>query len=179
MPPDLPDPASALGRISTDGQEIVRPFMCEIRSISACLEELARFRANVLGITGPQWMILMAVAYLGKEKGVSVNAVSKLMHVDPSFITTHSKLLEKSGFLRRKSCASDARVVQMWLTAKTRKHFASLAPREAQDELALDEFGVDGSSEFIAKLATLRHRLEKTRSGIQRAKRSIVRNEAR
>lgn len=162
---------------------MVRPFMWEIRSISACLEELAKFRANVLGITGPQWMILMAVAYLGKQDGISVNMVSKLMHVDSSFVSTHSKLLEKNGFLRRRSCASDARVVQMTLTAKTRKHLATLAPRqEALGELAFDEFGVDGSSEFVTKLATVRHRLEKvrheSRSGAPRTKRTIVRNEA-
>ncbi|MGY3533352.1 DNA-binding MarR family transcriptional regulator [Bradyrhizobium embrapense] len=168
MPPDLPNPATAPYRISTDGQEIFRPFMWEIRSISACLEELAKFRANMLGITGPQWMILMAVDYLGKEKGVSVNLVSRLMHVDPSFVTTHSKLLEKKGFLRRKPSTADARVVQMSLTAKTRKHLASLTPREeAQDIQAFDEFGPDGSSEFITGLAAVRHRLEKARSGIQ------------
>ncbi|WP_375784686.1 MarR family winged helix-turn-helix transcriptional regulator [Bradyrhizobium sp. Pha-3] len=183
MPPDLPGAASALGSISPDGQEMVRPFMWEIRSISAYLEELAKFRADVLGITGPQWMILMAVAYLDRKNGVAVNEVSKLMHVDASFVTTQSKLLEKNGFLRRKSSASDARVVQMSLTAKTRKHLSTLAPRqEALDELAFDEFGVNGSSEFITKLAAVRHRLEKarheSRSGVLRTKRTTVRNDA-
>ncbi|MGX1350866.1 DNA-binding MarR family transcriptional regulator [Bradyrhizobium elkanii] len=182
MPPDLPGPANALGSISTDELETIRPFMWEIRSISAWLEELARSRADVLGITGPQWMILMAVAYLGKENGVPVNMVSKLMHVDPSFVTTHSKPLEKNGFLRRKHCASDARVVQMTLTAKTRKRLASLAGQEALDELASDEFGVNGSSEFIAKLAAVRRRLEKvyreSGSGLSKTKRTFVRNDA-
>ncbi|MGY3573380.1 MarR family winged helix-turn-helix transcriptional regulator [Bradyrhizobium sp. USDA 4504] len=183
MPPDLPGLASALESVSTEGLEPARPFMWEIRSISACLEELARFRAYVLGITGPQWMILMAVAYLGKENGVSVNLVSKLMHVDPSFVTTHSKVLEKSGFLRRKHCASDARVVQMTLTAKTRKRLLTLAPQQqGLDELASDEFGVSGSNEFITKLAAVRHRLEKVRresvSGLPKTKRTTVRNDA-
>ncbi|QOZ24228.1 MarR family transcriptional regulator [Bradyrhizobium sp. CCBAU 51753] len=181
MASDLPGPASALGNISSDGQEPVRPFVWEIRSISACLEELARFQANALGITGAQWMILMAVAYLGKEDGVPVNVVSKLMHVDPSFVTTHSKLLEKNGFLRRKHCASDARVVQMTLTAKTRKRLASMARQEALDEFDSGEFGVDGSSEFIAKLAAVRHRLERirreNRSGLPKTKRTAVRND--
>lgn len=99
MPPDLPDPASALGCIYTDGDDIVRPFMWESRSIHACLAELASFPA-MLGITGPRWTILMAVTYLGREKGVPVNLASRLMHVDPSFVTTHSRLLEKNGLLR-------------------------------------------------------------------------------
>ncbi|MDI3566962.1 hypothetical protein [Bradyrhizobium sp. Arg816] len=60
----------------------------------------------------------MAVAYLGIEKGVPVNLVSRLMHVDPSFVTTHSKLLEKNGLLRHKSSANDTWILQMSLTAK-------------------------------------------------------------
>ncbi|WP_345944124.1 MarR family transcriptional regulator [Bradyrhizobium sp. NBAIM02] len=76
----------------------------------------------MLGITRPRWTILMAVNYLGKEMRVPVNLVSRLMLVDPSFVTTHSKLLEKNGLLRHKSSADDARIGQMSLTAKTRKH---------------------------------------------------------
>lgn len=51
--------------------------MWEIRSINVCLEELRQFQANMLGITGPQWMILMALADLERENGVPVNVVSK------------------------------------------------------------------------------------------------------
>ena len=66
------------------------------------LEEIRQFWAKTLGISGPQWMILMAMADLDKADGVPVNVVSKLLHVDPSFVTTQSKLLEKKGFLRRR-----------------------------------------------------------------------------
>ncbi|MCP3368778.1 hypothetical protein [Bradyrhizobium cajani] len=52
----------------------------------------------MLAITGPRWAILMAVTYLGREKRVvPANLVSRLMHVDSSFVMTHSKLLEKNG----------------------------------------------------------------------------------
>ncbi|SCB54861.1 hypothetical protein GA0061098_103139 [Bradyrhizobium shewense] len=113
----------------------------------------------------------MVVTYLGREKGVPVNLVSRLMHVAPSFVTTHSKLLEKNGLMRHNSSAKDARIQQMSLTAKT-LHLATLAPRQAaQDELAFDESGVDRSSERTAKPATVRHRLERARSGIQKTKR--------
>ncbi|MGL9621611.1 MarR family transcriptional regulator [Bradyrhizobium sp. U531] len=101
-----------------------------------CLEELRQFRGDVLGITGPRWMILMALTELDREGGVPVNVVAKLMHVEPSFVTSQSKLLEKNGFLRRKPCARDGRVAKMSLTDKTFKHLASVA---AQQE-ALDEF---------------------------------------
>ncbi|WP_346659750.1 MarR family transcriptional regulator [Bradyrhizobium sp. 200] len=138
--------------------------MWEIRSINLCLEELRQFQANVLGITGPQWMILMALTDLDRENGVPVNVVSKLMHVDPSFVTTQSKLLEKKGFVRRKPCKSDARVVQMSLTNKTYKHLASVAAQqEALDEFVFRDSGIHALTEFANRLAAIRHRLKKAR----------------
>ena len=93
-----------------------------IASISVHLEELRHFWAKTLGISGPQWMIIVALSDLDRGDGVPVNAVSKMLHVDPSFVTTQSKLLEKKGFVRRKPSNEDARIVKMSLTDKTCKH---------------------------------------------------------
>ncbi|UPK05839.1 MarR family transcriptional regulator [Bradyrhizobium sp. 170] len=164
MPSDLPNRPRVVDNPSAESQELARQFMWDIRSINVCLEELRQFQANVLGITGPQWMILMALADLDRENGVPVNVVSRLMHVDSSFVTTQSKLLEKKGFLRRKPSTSDARVVQMSLTDKTYKHLASLAAQQdALDEFVFGEFGVRELAEFANRLTALRHRLEKAR----------------
>ncbi len=109
-------------------------------------------------------MILMALTELDRENGVPVNVVSKLMHVDPSFVTTQSKLLEKKGFLRRRTSTSDARVVQMSLTDKTCKHLASVAAQqELLDKFVFGDFGLHELSEFANRLTALRHRLEKAR----------------
>jgi len=107
-------------------------------------------------------MILMALADLDKGEGVSVKAVSKILHVDPSFVTTQSKMLEKKGFMRRRTSEEDARVVQMSLTDKTYKQIASLAAqREALDAFIFAEFSDRELDEFNAKLAALTRRLEK------------------
>jgi MarR family transcriptional regulator, organic hydroperoxide resistance regulator len=149
---------------SQESQEVVRQFMWEISSIYAYLQEIRQFQAKLLGITGPQWTILMALADLDKQQGVPVNVVSKLMHVDSSFITTQSKLLEKKGFLRRKSSAHDARVVQMSLTDKTYKHLASVvAQQKALDKFVFGEFGVRELTDFTSRLTAIKYRLQKAR----------------
>lgn len=149
---------------SAKNQEVVRRFIWEIASISVHLEELRQFWARALGISGPQWMILMALADLDKADGVPVNVVSKMLHVDPSFVTTQSKLLEKKGFLRRRPSATDARVVQMSLTDRTYKHLASLAAQqEALDEFIFEEFDDRALTEFTDRLTALKNRLEKAR----------------
>jgi len=71
-------------------------------------------------------------------------------------------MLEKKGFMRRKTSEEDARVVQMSLTDKTYKHLAGLASE--QDELnsfIFAEFSDRELSEFAGKLAALKNRLEK------------------
>src|SRR5262249_27994510 len=142
-------------------QEAIKRFTWEIASINVYLEELRQFWARTLGVSGPQWMILMALSDLDKSDGVPVNVVSKLLHVDPSFVTTQSKLLEKEGFLRRKPSLNDARVVQMSLTDKTRKHLAGLAERQQTlAEFIFEEFGDRELTEFTTRLTALKNRLE-------------------
>ena len=143
-------------------QDAIRRFSWEIASISAHLEELRHFWAKTLGISGPQWMIVVALADHDQGDGVAVNVVSKMLHVDPSFVTTQSKLLEKKGFVRRKPAAEDARIVKMSLTDKTRKHLATLASQqETLNEFIFAEFSNSEMTELTDKLGTLKRRLEK------------------
>ena len=143
-------------------QDAVRRFTWAIAAINVHMEELRYFWAKAIGISGPQWMILMALADLDEADGVPVNVVSKKLHVDPSFVTTQSKLLEKKGFVRRKGSTEDARVVHMSLTDKTRKHLAGLAAQqEALNEFIFAEFDNRALDDFTGKLTALQNRLEK------------------
>ena len=147
---------------STKNQDLVRRFAWEVASINVHLQELRYFWAKTLGISGPQWMILMALADLDKGDGVPVKVVSKMLHVDSSFVTTQSKLLEKKGFMRRKTSENDARVVQMSLTDKSYKHIASLAAQQEElNNFIFAEFNDRDLSEFTDKLTALKARLEK------------------
>jgi DNA-binding MarR family transcriptional regulator len=142
----------------------MRRFTWVIASINVYLEELRYFWAKTLGISGPQWMILMALADMDRDDGVPVNVVSKKLHVDSSFVTTQSKILEKKGFLRRRTSSEDARVVQMSLTDKTYKHLANLAAQqEALNEFIFAELSGQQLDELTNVLSNLENRLEKAR----------------
>src|SRR4051812_17504684 len=141
---------------------MVRRFSWEIASINVHLQELRSFWAKALGISAPQWMILTALADLDQGEGVPVKVVSKMLHVDPSFVTTQSKMLEKKGFMRRKTSKADARVVQMSLTDKAYKYIASLAAQQEEvSNFIFGEFSDQELDEFIGKLEALKNRLEK------------------
>lgn len=142
--------------------DIARQFAWEIAAINVHLQEIRYFWAKALGVSGPQWMILMALADLDQGDGVSVKVVSKMLHVDPSFVTTQSKMLEKKGFMRRKTSGDDARVVQMSLTDKTYKYIAGLASQQEElNRFIFGEFSERELSDFTGKLASLKNRLEK------------------
>jgi MarR family transcriptional regulator, organic hydroperoxide resistance regulator len=142
--------------------DIARQFAWEIAAINVHLQEIRYFWAKALGVSGPQWMILMALADLDQGEGVSVKVVSKMLHVDPSFVTTQSKMLEKKGFMRRKTSDDDARVVQMSLTDKTYKYIAGLASQQEElNNFIFGEFSERELGEFTSKLASLKNRLEK------------------
>ena len=85
------------------------------------VEELRHFWARALGIAGPQWLILMAVADLEDDSGVPDYAVANLLQVHASFVRTQSSTLEKRGFLRRQ-LIEDGKVMRFSLTTRARKH---------------------------------------------------------
>ncbi|QPF82138.1 MarR family transcriptional regulator [Bradyrhizobium genosp. L] len=142
--------------------DIIKRFTLEISSINSHLERVRQLWGKALGVSGPQWMILIAVSDLDKDGGVPINVVSKLLHVDPSFVTTQSKLLEQKDLLSRSPSPDDARVVRLSLTDKTRKHLAGLAEQHnAFRKTVFEEFSEKELADFTTKLATLTNRLEK------------------
>jgi DNA-binding MarR family transcriptional regulator len=159
-----PGPAQRANSGGTAGkdQDVIRRFTWVIAAINVHLEELRYFWGKALGISGPQWMILMALAEMDQDDGVAVNVVSKKLHVDSSFVTTQSKLLEKKGFVRRKSSTEDARIVQMSLTNKSTKLLANLASQqESLNEFIFEAFNDRELGELTDKLTALQNRFEK------------------
>jgi DNA-binding MarR family transcriptional regulator len=139
-----------------------RELRWKIHSINVHLEKLQNFWAKSIGISGPQWNIISALAELDVGEGVPVNLVSKKLHVDPSFVTTQSKLLEKSGFVRRKMSIEDARIVKMSLTDKAQKNVDRLASQqETLDEFIFAEINSRELTDLIRKLSVFNARLEK------------------
>lgn len=143
-------------------KDIVRRFLWDVASINVHLDEIRQYWARTLGVSGPQWMILMAVAELDRGQGVPVKDVSTMLHVDPSFVTTQSKVLEKYGFVRRITASYDARIVLMSLSDKACKQVANLSSRqELLDKFIFADFDDRTLRDIADQIASLKDRLEK------------------
>jgi DNA-binding MarR family transcriptional regulator len=63
-------------------------------------EELRGRWTTALGVSGSQWLILIALAGLDKEgQGVSAAAISAYLQIDTTYVVIESRKLEKKGFL--------------------------------------------------------------------------------
>src|SRR3954466_7303740 len=105
---------------------IAREFAWDLVAINTHLEDIRRFWAESLGVSGPQWLILMAISELDQGKGVSVGEVSSKLQVNSTFVSAQTKELERSGLLTRTASPSDARIVLMSLTELARREIAKL-----------------------------------------------------
>ncbi|MBR0870309.1 MarR family transcriptional regulator [Bradyrhizobium tropiciagri] len=151
-------------RRSTDKfQDAAERLAWEIVSTSVRLDELRGIWARMIGITGPQWMIMMVLANADDRAiGMPVGAVSRALRVDQSFVVTQSKLLEKKNLLRRKSSSEDARVVNLSLTDHAHKQMASLSSqRKELNESVYAELDLKELLQLTSKMSAIKSRLEK------------------
>ena len=87
------------------------------------------FGLTPLAIIGPEWMIVFVLAEAGQGAELPEEIISQELNVHPSFVTTHSKRLEKLGFVGRRS-AVGSKGVTLSLTALTRSRLQGLPSRK-------------------------------------------------
>jgi DNA-binding MarR family transcriptional regulator len=149
------------GKQRHDSEAAVRRFLWAIRSVCEQVEQIDNVWAAKMGITGPQWLILTALADASDDRGTAVNRLAKALHVDPSFITTQTKLLERSGLLTRKPSAEDARVVLISTTGKFQKSWKELSSqRNTIHRLVFSKFGADDIDRLTTVLAEVESSLK-------------------
>ncbi|QQN65430.1 MarR family transcriptional regulator [Bradyrhizobium diazoefficiens] len=110
-------------------ERAVSDFIWNIVEIHSQLEEIHKSWAQMLGITEPQWLILMAIVELDDGRGVSGTAVATKLRIHPAFVTNQTKKLEKMELLARVTSPDDARFLQMSLTAKAQAEIGDLSAK--------------------------------------------------
>lgn len=108
-------------------EEVVRKFIWNVVSIHTHLEDIHQIWANLLGVSEPQWRILLAIDELDNGNGVPGTGISAKVHIHAAYVTIQTKSLEKAGFVRRITSTADARFVLMSLTDKARAEIAKLS----------------------------------------------------
>ena len=87
-------------------------------AINHGLDRASRGMQAKFGVTGPQRLVLRIV---GNFPGLSAGDLARTLHVHPSTLTGILQRLEARGLLRRLTDPSDARRVQLEITAKGKR----------------------------------------------------------
>ena len=134
-----------------------------IRGINSLLEAIYSTWANRFGVTTPQLLMVFALRDFDHQcKGLPVKEVAKILNVDPTFVTTQSKLLEANGFVSRNASSDDARVVRLSLTDKSLRQLAALSIRQKKiNDYIFSGFTEQGMQVLVTKVFALKDRMEK------------------
>lgn len=109
-----------------------RQLLADFLTVATQLESVRSHLGGRVGLTGPQYSILMAVAHLQAGRGVAVGQVAERLHVSSAFVTAETGKLARRELLRKRPNPDDGRGVLLSLTPAGRECVAALAPEVRQ-----------------------------------------------
>jgi len=92
------------------------------------LRQVRAFLARRIGLTGPQYTLLITVAYLQGATGITVRSLARNLRVTSAFITGESRRLIERGLLAKRRNPHDSRSTLLSVTAAGRRRIAGLVP---------------------------------------------------
>jgi DNA-binding MarR family transcriptional regulator len=94
-------------------------------------ERLRHARAyfgRLIGLSGPQYMLLISVAYLQGATGITVRSLARELRVTSAFITAESRRLIERGLLAKRRNPHDSRSTLISVTAAGRRRIEQVVP---------------------------------------------------
>ena len=124
-PPSVTLPALIPGGTDEEFRALIHGLLVSAARLTAIGEAFGR----ALGLTGPQYTILMATAHLQGEAGIGIRQLADHLHVAPSHVTTEVSKLVAKGVLVKRSNPDDRRGVLISVTRQGERAIEGLAPR--------------------------------------------------
>jgi DNA-binding MarR family transcriptional regulator len=88
-----------------------RALVSDLFTIAARMEIVREHLGRRLGISGPQYSLLIAVAHLQGSEGVSVGTVAQALHVSSAFVASETGKMAGLGLLLKRANPRDRRGV--------------------------------------------------------------------
>ncbi len=149
----FPATASRPALLKRGSDERFRRLVYDLLTIASRMTVVREHLASRMGISAPQYSLLMAVGQFQGERGVGVTAVAKVLHVSSAFVATETGKLAQAGLLTKRANPKDRRAVLLSLTRAGR----GLIERNSGEIRALNDlfFGALTPTAFTAVSATM------------------------
>src|SRR6266849_4502895 len=107
----LPPTTSSGALLERGSDRRFRALVNDLFTVASRMETVRAHLGRRMGVSGPQYSVLMAVAHLGGGRGASVGAVAQAMHVSSAFIAAETGKLSRLGLLLKRPNPQDRRGV--------------------------------------------------------------------
>jgi len=107
----LPPTASRDALLDGGADRRFRTLVSDLFTISARMEIVRAHLGRRLGITGPQYSLIVAIAHLQGLEGLSVGALAQALHVSSAFVASETSKLVRRSFLLKRTNPNDRRGV--------------------------------------------------------------------
>jgi DNA-binding MarR family transcriptional regulator len=112
-----------------DGSDVqFRRFVSRLVLVMRRLRQVRKHFGSQIGLTGPQYVLLINVAYLQGTQGIAVSALARDMRVTSAFITGESRRLIQRGLLAKARNPRDSRSTLLMVTRAGRARIDALVP---------------------------------------------------
>jgi DNA-binding MarR family transcriptional regulator len=105
----LPPTVSRAALLDDGSDRRFRALVHDLLTIAARMELVREHLGGLIGLSGPQYSVLVAVAHLQGEGGVSVSAVAKALHVSSAFVASETNRLAQRGLIDKRTNPQDRR----------------------------------------------------------------------
>ncbi|MEE2721824.1 MAG: MarR family winged helix-turn-helix transcriptional regulator [Pseudomonadota bacterium] len=131
MTTERPNPSvSRPELLDQDGRD--RTFwrmLYDLLKVGARMQDVRDRLAGIIGVTGPQYAILMAIAHVQDEDGgAGVRVIARRLHVSGPFITAQVNKLVAVGLVEKRENPKDGRGVILCLTGLGEQQLSDLTP---------------------------------------------------
>lgn len=125
----FPPPSVSLPALLTGGSDReFRQLVDGLVQLSSEIRAIRGMLAVKLGVSLPQYNILMALARIANDEGTRMSDVAEYLRVSLAFIVIESDRLRRKGMLRRQQNPADRRSVIIALTPKARTAILGATP---------------------------------------------------
>jgi MarR family transcriptional regulator, organic hydroperoxide resistance regulator len=124
----LPATVSRTALLEAGCDRRFRQLVYDLFTISVRMETVRTRLARRIGITGPQYSVLVAIAQFQGIDGVSVGKVAQVLHVSAAFITAETRQLERVGLVVKGINPHDRRGVLLRLAPTGEQQMIAISP---------------------------------------------------
>ncbi|MFI4988966.1 MAG: MarR family winged helix-turn-helix transcriptional regulator [Alphaproteobacteria bacterium] len=168
-------PSVTLAALLEGGSDAAfRALVQDILVMAKELQELRAALARALGVSEPQYRVVLAVAQLARTAGAGVSQVADYLRVSGAFVTMETRSLVRRGLVAKHADPLDGRAVLLSLTKKGRRSLARLA---AHQQAVNNELSRDFSAAEFHRLSGFGRRLVANAERARRASAALARGD--